>query len=69
MVFTISVTSRRCGLSGLKRFSKSVSVAADDHEQVIKIVGHASGQAADGFHLLRFEQRFLGQLAPRNLSF
>ena len=38
------------------------AVAADDGEQVVEVVGHAAGQAADGLHLLRLAELLL-QLA------
>ncbi len=41
---------------GSETFEEELGVAGDDHQQVIKIVGDAPGEASDGFHLLRLAQ-------------
>ena len=38
---------------GTQTFQKKFRVSGNHHQQVIKIVGNASGEAPDGFHLLR----------------
>ena len=38
--------------------SQQLDVAEDDREDVVEVVRDAAGQLADGFHLLRSEQRF-----------
>ncbi|MNR36126.1 hypothetical protein D3C85_1540210 [compost metagenome] len=35
-------------------------IAEDHRQQVVEIVGNASGELADGLHLLRLEQRLAG---------
>ena len=44
-----------------------VEPAQDDGEQVVEVVRDAAGELADGLHLLRLAQRFLGlACAPRS---
>lgn len=45
-----------------ERVHHQLSVAADDHEQIIEVVGYAPGQLPDGIHLLHLRQ-LLFQLA------
>ena len=42
---------------------QKIGVADNDGEQIIEIVGDAAGKLADGLHLLRLYQLFLGALA------
>lgn len=39
---------------------QQVQVAGDDLQQVIEVVGHAAGEAADGFEFLRLAQLVFG---------
>ena len=40
----------------LQRFE----IADDDREQIVEVMGHATGELADAFHLLRLAQPLLG---------
>jgi len=39
-------------------------MTVDDREDIIKIMGHAAGQLADGLHLLRLTQLIFQSLLP-----
>ena len=39
-----------------ERVQHELGVGTDDHQKVIEIVGHASGQPPDGIHFLRLLQ-------------
>ncbi|MBW2455965.1 MAG: hypothetical protein JRI68_15720, partial [Deltaproteobacteria bacterium] len=43
-------------------------IAADAHEDVVEVVGDATGQRADGLHLLGFSQRALEPAAGRDVQ-
>ena len=47
--------------------AQPVHAAADDHEQVVEVVGDAAGQLADGFEPLRLPQRAFRRLAAVGL--
>ena len=44
------------------------SVADDGRQDIVEIMGHASGQDADGFHFLRLAQLFFQFLALGNVA-
>ena len=48
---------------------QGVEVADDDGQQVVEIVRDAAGELADGLHLLRLAQRFLGRAVTLYLGF
>ena len=43
---------------GLQVNAQQLEVAEDDGQDVVEVVRDAAGELADGFHLLRPEQRF-----------
>ena len=46
---------------------KNAAVTVDDREQIVEIVGHASRQSANGFHLLRLAKLFYQPLCLRDV--
>ncbi len=57
------------GLHGLRELGlfgdpplQEVGVAADHHQKVVEVVGDPAGKLAEGLHLLRLDQLFLGLL-------
>jgi hypothetical protein len=53
--------ARRCHFNGLQRadilgvfqtFLQALGVAADDHQQIVEVVGDAAGQLTDRIHFL-----------------
>ena len=56
----LPTSSRSSGAIALLS-SQQIEIADDDAEQIVEIMRHAAGQIADGLHLLRLAQLFLGQ--------
>ena len=40
--------------------SNGLKIADDDHQEIVEVVGDASGELADGFHLLRLPRALVG---------
>ena len=40
------------GMRGRQRIQHQLGVGTDDHQQIVEVMGHASGESADRIHLL-----------------
>ena len=61
-------TAGECGKRG-KLAADHVEAAQDDGQQIVEVVRDAAGELADGLHLLRLAQQFLGLAAGLVLGF
>ena len=65
--FWISSTLRRNGCCGRQRVQHQLGVGTDDHQKIVEIVGHSSGQSADGVHFLRLLKLIFQPAPVRNV--
>ena len=61
---------RTVGLAttGGNAIGKNLRIAENHRQQIVEVVGHASGQASDGFHFLRVAEPIFQRDALRNVS-